>query len=242
MPDAASDALSGILRSDFEGHLHECAACREEFRRVQTLMHAIDERISAGVAAEPSPQFIANLRQQIEAQPSHTSIWWTRNAWLTVAAACGVFAILFFAARLAHRPGQLLRGNVSRPIASPPARIAPLPSRAAVEGVTSASSPSRALAAAHHASSRALGHSPEPEVIVEPGQMQAIFQLVAATQRHEVNGSNLLNTEKKAADSFQIKPIVIAPLKISVLEDEQESPSSNGGLDSSGNALSSRSS
>lgn len=242
MPDAASEALSGNLRIDFEDHLRECAACREEFSRVQALMCAIDEGVSASVAAEPSPQFVAGVRQRIAWQPSRASIWSSRQAWLTAAAACAVLAVFLLAARALRKTPQPLHANVSRPVASPPAYLAPSPNSGGQESVASVPSRPRTLLAAHRVPPRVLRHSAtEPQVIIEPGQMREVLQLVAATQRAQIDGANLLNSEKKAAEPLEIKPIVIAPLRISALEDEAERSTSNGGLDSSKSSLSSRS-
>lgn len=244
MADAASGALPSGHLADFGVHLRDCAGCREEFHRTQTLLQAIDQGVSASVAAEPSPQLLSNIRQAIAGQPYRAPMWLPRRASLATAGVCAVVAICLFAARILRNTHEIAPRYATNPV-----NTSPTPNHAAVDTIRvppvelANSAPPRkpALAMRHGSVRRPRRPAPGPEVIVEPGQMQAIFQLIAATRRGQIDGGNLLSSEKKAAEPLEIKPIVIAPLKISALEDEPEPSTSNGGFDSSKSSLSSRS-
>ncbi len=231
MADAADAALAGNLRAGFDAHLRDCAACRQEFGRMQTLLQAINSDLSASVAAEPSPQFVARIRQRIaeQPQPHRAPLWLPGNAWLTAAGACAALAVFLLAARASHKSPELPHADVAGPVASPPAHIAPLPNPRPSGSVASVPSRPPGFVAARTPSSRAIDRPvPEPEVIVEPGQMQAIFRFAAAMQSGQVDGAKLLADEKKSAAPLVIKPIPVAPpLNVTALNDDA-TPAASG--------------
>ncbi|MFZ0638204.1 MAG: hypothetical protein WA020_01405 [Candidatus Acidiferrales bacterium] len=245
MADAADAALSGSLQVDFAAHVRDCAACREEFRRVQTLRQAINDGVSASVAAEPSSQLVANVRRRIAEQQYRAPAWWSRSPWLTAAGACAALAILLFAARTLHRLNQPLRDYAPSPIvasSTPSHSAAPVNRGPAVESATSAPSRKPAPLFARHTSPRALHRpAPEPEIIVEPGQMQAILRFAAALQSGQIDGARLLADQKKVAQPLEIQPLTIAPLQIATLKDESEPAASDGSRDDSKDFASGRS-
>jgi hypothetical protein len=245
MPDAASDSLSGGVRAAFDAHLVGCADCAKEFRCVQTLVQQIDRTLSVSLAVEPSSQLVANVRksilQDVSLQQHGAATWRRWSAWVTAAGVCAAFAILLFVARTSRKFSRPTREAASVQTIAPPTSKPAMHPRANTVIEAAAQPRKPALGFARHASvRRSHGKSGEPEIIVEPGQMQAIFQLVAATQRREVNGADLLVSQKEADEPLEIKPLTIAPLKISALEDESE-PSTSNGLDSNKSPLDSRS-
>ena len=233
MADAADAALSGSLQADFDAHLCDCAACREKFHRVQTLLQAISANLSATVAAEPSPQLLASVRQRIAEQRDRVPAWWRQRAWLIAASACAALAIFLFAVRTTHKFNQPLRDPAPNPIASSSAASNPIGSptrRPAVESAASAPPRKPAPLFARHASPRALDRpAPEPEVIVDPGQMRAVLEFAAALRSGQIDGAKLLADEKKSAAPLVIEPLTIAPLKIAALADDAASPASGSG-------------
>lgn len=63
--DLRDDRLSGVQRSELEGHLAICPACRQEWVRFQETVEALH-----GLGAvEPRPGFAARVREQIERPP-----------------------------------------------------------------------------------------------------------------------------------------------------------------------------
>ena len=231
MVEAASGALPGSLHPDFDAHIRQCVSCQQELRRVQTLLQAIDETVSASIAAEPSPQLIANVRQRIAAQPTPAPAWRSGNAWLAAAGACAALAILLFVAGTLHR---VIPSRADRP-ASPLVSLPPnhsLTPPAPGRHVESARTILPRKPVLMVRASVGASHNParKPEIIVEPGQMQAILQLVAATQRGQIDGAKLLADEKKTTEPLEIEPLTIAPLQIAALKDESGSsaPDSSG--------------
>ncbi len=247
MLDAASASLSGRILVAFDAHLCDCVGCREEFRRVQTLVQKIDRTLSVNLTVEPSAQLVANVRknilQDINAQPHGAAAWRRWNTWATAAGVCVAFAILLFVARTSRKFNGPIHDSTTihtRGSSTSKLTVHPRLNADTEVAVTRARKP--AFGVGRRASLRAPHeNAAEPVVIVEPGQMHAILQLVAATQRAQINGANLLNSEKKAAEPLEIKPLVIAPLKISALEDEAEPSSPDGGFDSNKSSSSSRS-
>lgn len=240
MTDAGSGALSSKRSADFEAHLLDCAACREELHRVETLLRAIDSGVSASVAAEPSPQLAARIWRAIAAQPNRAREWWPRSAWLTAVGVCATLAICFFAVRASRNTQQPASHYSSRPAGALSGQngIATTPTRIRRSEADKLPSPPKPLFVLHHATLRGPR---KPQVIVEPGQMQVVLAFVAAMRRGQMDGAEFLAGEKKIAAPLEIQPITIAPLQIATLKDESELSVSDGKLDDTKNFVNARS-
>ena len=229
MPDAAVGSLPSDRRADFDLHLQGCARCDKEFRGMQTLLQAIDTGVSGSVAAEPSPQLIANIRQQIE-HASAAPLWWRRSAWLTTACACAGVAIALLGVHALQRSYRAALNPQHQPvIASATAGNTAAPSNGSpvVEPARSAPLRNPTRATARRSSPRTFASvDSEPEVIVEPGQMQAILHFAAAMQRGQIDGAQFLADQKKTSEPLEIKPLTIAPLKIEPLDADAAPPAS----------------
>ena len=252
MADAASGLLSDARHGEFEKHIGDCAACRVEFARIENLVERIDESLRTELALEPSPKLVLVVRESIAAEPQSPAGWLTRNSWLSAGVCATVAALLIFV--VAHRanravgklaPQAQIANSVREMIPGLPARVTAAPSRSApAENV-----PPRATARAHSGKSRLavareeLPHNPhsrhsEPEVIVQPGQMQAILQFVAEMQNGKINGVAIEKGIQEAQKPLEIKPLEITPLDASAGESSDpratsshESGSSNGRLE-----------
>src|SRR5690348_878842 len=92
MTDAASGLLSGVRQSKFEKHIGECAACRSEFARIESLLGRIDQSLRAELAVEPSPKLVLSVRESIaaeEMQKARLTVGWLGwNSWLGAAGVC----------------------------------------------------------------------------------------------------------------------------------------------------------
>jgi hypothetical protein len=242
MADAAAGALVSN-RVDFDVHLRGCPACREEFCRTQALLQSIDRFVSASVAPEPSPQLNANVRQAIAEQPARESGRWPRSAWLTAAGVCAVLAICFLAVRTLHDTHEIAPRFAANPAsASPvPDHNAAAPTPVPPVQLANSAAPHKPAPAARHVSARARHEVAEAVVVVEPGQIQAIFDLVAATRRGRIDGNELLAGRKKMAEPLEIQPLTIAPLQIATLTDESEHSASDGSAGGSKDFVSDRS-
>ena len=225
MIDATTSSLAKLRRVEFERHLSECAACHEEFQRVEMLLQKIDEGVRANVAAAPRPELLVNVRQRIAAQEQHAPIWSRRKAWFAAAGACAALAIFVLAVVTLQRP---TRDYARRPIpaaSQPNLAVAPSKRSAGVEPAESIPLRKPALVAARRKASRRMRrHAKEPEVIVEPGQMQAVMQFVAEERKGTINGAAIVKGIQASQKPLQIKPLEFTPLDSS---DENQAPTAS---------------
>lgn len=223
MTDAASGSLSDARRGEFEKHVGDCAACHAEFQRVESLLGRIDQNLRAALAVEPSQQLLANVRQSIAAEPQRSRSWLGSNRRFA-AVACAACAAVLLEVTALHRGNEPSRHYVAHTpvVNSVPARVSP-PSRRSASaesippGATARSHSNKPrIAVAHQEFPRNTRlHNSEPEVIVQPGQMQAILQFVAETRSGKINGAQIEEGIKAAEKPLEIKPLNIAPLETS---------------------------
>jgi len=222
MADAISGSLSESRRSEFEKHIGDCAACRAEFARMENLLGRIDQSLSAGFSVEPSPQLLANVRQSVAAERQCSRQWLTSSVWVTAGASAALAAVLIGVG--VRRANQPTGDNASRHAVanSAPAHVTAAPSHSTSAESIPLRPPAHArlskprLAVARHELLRnPRHHSTEPEVIVQPGQMQAILQFVAQTRKGEIDGVKIEEGIQAAQKPLEIKPLEIAPLETS---------------------------
>lgn len=224
MSDAASGALSSSRSADFDVHLRHCEACRGEFERMQTLLHAIDSGLSASVVAEPSPHLVASIRQAIAEEPTRVWQWWPRSAWLAAAGLCAALAICLFAIRTGRNAHETATRYATHPDNAPEANHAVVP----VQVASSTNPRSVSLALRHSPSAHARRQqSGEPEIIVDRGQMRAILRLAAAVQSGRISDVELLVDQGPTAAPLEIEPLTISPLRILPSEDDAKPGVSN---------------
>lgn len=229
MLDAITDSLSVGKHAGFDAHLGGCNSCRDEFHRVQTLLQAIDRTLSANLAAEPSAQLVANVRQSIAARPHGAAAWRRWRGWATAAGVCAAVALLFVVARTSRKLNLPLHdsaavqtsASLTSKLISHPTLNSPVDALAAQQRKPAPTGVLRTSLRTNHRNA-AEREIVGPEIIVQPGQMQAIFQLIAETQRGQLDGASLLNNERKATEPPEIKPLKIVPLRISPSKDDAE--------------------
>jgi len=227
MASAAADELPENRRRELEEHTRECAACRQEFQRVRTLLAAVDLGVTAQAAAEPSPRFIEHVRQRIRDE-APVAPWW--NARWVPAVACA--AVLIVAASLwTFWPRAGARNELTA------SSVSPSPAQAVRPAVLTAKpkiSPERhgsvgALARrARKLNARRIERQSRvpdvPEVIVQPGQMEAVMRFAQALNNGQIDGAKLL-ADLKAAD----QPLKIKPLETPELAGDKSNGASEGG-------------
>ena len=229
MTDAAADELQENRRTELENHVRECSACRQELQRVRTLMDAIDLGVTAQAAAEPSPRLMEQVRQRIRDQ-APVAPWWSAR-WVP-AVACAAMLIVaaslwtlwprtgarheLTASSVAPSPAQAVRRTAATTAAKP--KITPRRRGSMV----ALARPARKLSA------RRIERQPRvpevPEVIVQPGQMEAVMQFAQMLNSGQIDGMKLL-ADLKAAD----QPLKIKPLETPKLPDEASSGAPEGG-------------
>lgn len=237
MTDAAADELPENRCTELENHARECAACRQELQLVRTILEAIDLGVIAQTAAEPSPRLMEQVRQRIRDEASVAS-WW--NARWVPAVACA--AVLIVAASLwtlwprngtphgltaSSAPPATAQG--ARPATVLTAKPKVTPERHG--SMVALARPARKLNVRRLERQRAALEVPEvPEVIVQPGQMEAVMRFAQALNSGQIDGAKLLADWKAADQPLEIKPLVIAPLETPRLADGKstEAPADSG--------------
>lgn len=209
---AALDALPAGREAEWRGHLETCPGCRAALERERRLLRAIDRGLAASVDTEPSPEFAARVRQRIAAEPAGWSLWLPR--WLPSAAgAIAVLALLgvWFAIRAPRPPLGVLDTREALVIAREPV---PRPAPERTAGPVRPSEPQSPRAGRGD-------DRPEPEVLVPPGQWEAMMQLYNAAQQGRVDAGALFYRrallEQVAAElvppaELKVKPLEVIPL------------------------------
>lgn len=222
MTDAATGGLSAPQQTELDSHIYECTRCREDYGRVQTLLQEIDRGIVSRCDAAPSVDFLARVRRMIAAEGAPTKAIWAQ--WLP-AAACAAVLLISSAIWMTWPRG-----------AKPPARslatanhAAPNTFGAGSEGVHA--NPALAVSAvrrnAARSSRRVERQSNALQVIVPPGQVKALMQLVAALQSGKIDGAKLLSEQQGADQPIDIKPLVI-PLLENIAQAQGRSTAPDG--------------
>ncbi|HEV2340450.1 MAG TPA: hypothetical protein VGS15_01470 [Candidatus Acidoferrales bacterium] len=230
MTDAATGGLSAPQQTEFELHICECTRCREDYGRVRALLQEIDRGIVSRCDAAPSVEFLARVRRRITAESAPAKVIW--SPW-TPAAACAAVLVIASAIWMTwprgakpHGVASTKSGDTSLATAS---HVAPDASGTGSEVVHTNPAPSvaavRRIAAR---SSRRVERQPNAlQVIVPPGQVKALMQLVAALQSGKIDGAKLLSEQQGADQPIDIKPLVI-PLLDNTSQAQDRSSASDG--------------
>ena len=198
--DTALGTLGNERKAELQTHLSLCSKCPAELARMKELMSAIDRGVADTVNLEPSPRFAAQVRQRrSQHQTAPRKLF---GFWLPVAAGSLVGVTLL---------AILLRPQTVRPPDSNSRRLAP-----EIAGTNAISAPARPATtattpAAHVAANAAPGvirsrilesrgkssEAVQPsapgivEVIVPPGEWQAVTRFAAAASRGQINTGGL---------------------------------------------------
>ncbi len=218
--DAALGALEPALEAELRAHLEHCAACCAAFDAERRLVAAIDRGVAASVAAEPSPELAVRVCQRIEAERVPARPWFA-GSWMEhwVPAAAGALAVLalvtvWLARREPPRPGALeWTNNVqSQHHSQSGARVPD-------ESVRQRVLPLRPVGPAAgsrrpHVVRKVVVEAAEAEVLVPPGQREAILQLYEAVWSGRADAALLL------AERGPLEPVAlkIAPLEVAALD------------------------
>jgi hypothetical protein len=229
MTDAALGELAPGRERELMAHIAGCEGCRKTYTQARQFAATVDRGVESLVAGEPSPHFAARLRAQIaDERPAPRFAWLT---WKPAAAALAVAAViaLFFVfrapayrnpARRTPKSGSDSVGTAAS--AASPVTNLPAESQAYLHAHRSLSArvPTgrgrtgevtvARLLPRRHAARRA--NSAEPEVIVPPGQLEAIMQLVAEVRSGRIDGKQLIAAQKQMDKPLEIDSIEIPPL------------------------------
>ena len=229
MTSAAADELPENRRTELENHVRECAACRQEFQRVRTLMAAIDLGVAAQTAAEPSPRFVEQVRQRIRDQ-APVAPWWNAR-WVPALACATVLIVAASVWTLWPRTAVWHQLTASSASPSPVQAVRPAAVKTTAKPKITPERCGSMVALARPAprlNARRIKRHPSapeiPEVIVQPGQMEAVMQFAQALNSGRIDGAKLL-ADLKAAD----QPLEIKPLETPELAGDKSNGASEGG-------------
>lgn len=178
--DLTVGAAGGAITPDLEAHLEGCVACRGRLAEKQALVGRIDAVLTSHLEAEPS----AGLRRRVIARVVEVERARRRMAPRVAAAALAAgLAMALLAGGLAHRSPETSSERATATGPNVPAggaikteRVVPVPSLPTAgavltpPGVRRRSPPAAARPAA----------APEPEVLVPPGQEEALRRFAAS--------------------------------------------------------------
>jgi hypothetical protein len=210
-----------------EIHLASCQACRAELRTLRRALAVADAEMAALASVDPSPELVARIRHAaaeaevggsaLHGRPS--SSWRFGWLWPAMAAAATLLVALVVVTARTRSPEPRVARGVVRPQPTARAPVAQPSGEPAVPGVRETN---RAEGQSIRRPTGApRGHKaslpPEPEVLVPPGESEALLRFVSIVHRQRLAPTALAAAGQPSADlaelaSIDIKPLEIVPL------------------------------
>jgi hypothetical protein len=204
--NALTDAAAGApALAELDAHLAGCGACRHELAALRRALALADSDLGQLLAAEPSPELAARIRQAA-AEPLASTAW--RPGFVLQALA----AVALLAAALVVIRG---RAPAPRPVAAVATR-APAPT-ASPSVVASAPAPRVVPPETSHMRRAAPA---EPEVLVPLGELEVLVHFAAQLRRRAVTPESLLVADLNAPLP-EPKGVLIRALEIVPLDPEE---------------------
>jgi hypothetical protein len=170
---------------------------------------ALDREVSRALAVDPSPEFVARIRQRLASGPAPAAwrVSWTVYAGTFAAAAAAIVLVV-----------------VSRdtPPATLPLTARPIPAIGRLAEVAPALSHSLDRGEIRSVSPRvpSLSKNPrqsDPEIIIDVREASALRALIAGASHERVDVAPLVTLAAKAAALLQSPEIVVSPITIEPL-------------------------
>lgn len=222
-------AAGGPAPAFVEAHLAACEGCRAELAALRQALSVADAEMAGLVAAEPSPALAAGIRRAVaEAEPAPA--WRFGWLWPTAAAAATLLVALAVWVGRPVAPSDIgLSAGLSSRGAPGLSRaegsaVPPTPTAAAPRDATVAPrSGGPALRPQARRASASLGTRPvgvprddRPEVLVPPGEGEAVLRFAAHLQGRTVAPDSLLVADLSAPlpepKAIEIRSLEIVPL------------------------------
>ena len=202
-------------------HLEACPSCLAELAALRRALALADEALGEIAGAEPSPGLRARIRSAAADVPAPRPRHW---AWMASAAV--LTAAVFLTAAGRARWLETHRQQPLAAIASPapsPARPAPHEGRPMTSQTTTLShGPVAGRASAkvepRRGTSTARRGLAQPEVLVPPGQQEALVRFVALVRAQRRAPPAFAAAGEPSADLAEPAPLVIEPLEIVPLD------------------------
>jgi hypothetical protein len=196
--------------SELVSHLGNCESCREDFQRTQTALSLADRALNALTSGEPSSQFVSRLRAHIANESAAVRFAWTARVPIAASALIFIAIVGITAAKWIERDAA----------PAPLAVVASIPS----EPVIATSSAVRAAAADRETPSiRVAPHAAlrqrTPDVLVAPGQMEAVLRLAEITRHRRAGAAIEVVRHDEFGQSLEVTPLEIKPLEVAKIGD-----------------------
>jgi hypothetical protein len=216
--DALTDVAAGVpAPAPLEAHLASCEGCQAELHRLRQALAVADAQMAGLVAAEPSPELLARIRQAV-AEASPSPAWHLGWMWPATAAAATLLVALAVWVGRGPSPSPEARvavdgkgSAIPADPSSPGSNGAPRDDRAPAVG--DRRSPPRARAA-----TVGVPRDDAPEVLVPPGEGEALLRLVALVHRERLSPAGLGAAGQPSPDLAEPVPLEITPIEIVPLD------------------------
>jgi len=218
--DALTETAAGAAPAPgLEAHLADCARCREELEELRRTLAVVDSDLRQLVAVEPSPELAVRIRRAAaEAEPQTTS----RPVWLWPVLAVAAVLVLAVAIVTRREPSQAPTAAAQ----NSPATLAAIPEPPRIAPTDRSSAPVGPAAVAtarsiprddsHAAAPRRPLATVEPEVIVPPGEAEALLRYARGLRQRTLTTESLLVADLQAPLAeprrLEIRPLAIVPL------------------------------
>lgn len=215
--DVTDGAAGGAMTRDLEAHLESCAACRERLAEGRALLGRVDQILAAHLDVEPSPA----LRRRVISCVAQAERARRRMArWAAAAALAAGLVIALMAGALGRRPSAMpLESSIAATVPGVPARGAVPPETPALRPSIPRAVVPEAPRVVRRGSPAAIARGavvPEPEVLVPPGQDEALRRFMAGLREDAEAARPLLRASASVEDPVQPPP----PIDIPVLASE----------------------
>jgi hypothetical protein len=212
--DEALGALAENRERELLSHASECAACSATLDRSRVLHQAIALGMAETASAEPSPELTARVRQRISQTTQPTR--WRLAALFPVAAGALAVAALFL---LWLRPQAPPKAPDSAPPPQSTATIRRPPTELPRHSGEGPAEMNRRL-------SRTRNAAPAFEVLVPPGELQAVVQFVAALNSAGVVRAQLKTNLEETRNPLEVKSLEFPALEVTKLEEDHSASES----------------
>lgn len=217
--DALTDVAAGRPAPvDLEGHLASCGDCRSQLAALRAALAGADAELAGLLAAEPSPELAVRIRRAV-AESEASPAW--RLGWLWPATAVAATLLVALAVALGRGTGPAPVPRVAEDARPPQSAFAARGEEPAGEPLVPAvaAQPPTPVPPAASLRPRRAGRSvipAGPEVLVPPGEAEALLRFAAHLQTRGVSPESLLVADLSAPlpelDAMEIQPLEIVPL------------------------------
>jgi hypothetical protein len=215
--DLTVGAAGGTITSDLEAHLEGCVACREWLAEKRALLESVDRVLMADLDVEPSPA----LRHRVMSRVAQAERERRRIVPRAAAAALAAgLIIVLLAGAWARRPSATpLESSAATIAPGVPAGGAEKPETPEAETPSIPSTPRPLVARTSHSVRRGVPPATardalvrEPEVLVLPGQEEALRRFVAGLRDGSTPAPPLLLSGASVESLIAPAPLIEIPL------------------------------